>query len=256
MLSKKRLHHIVQGSDPAYGKSFTFIIQFLIVLSLITFSIETLPNLDPLLKKILVIIEVVTVLIFTAEYLLRLWVAEKRLQFAFSFYGLIDLCAILPFYIVSGLDLRTVRIFRFLRLIRVLKLLRYSQSLKRFRRALIIVKEDLILFGFIALILLYLSAVGIYYFEHAAQPELFQSIFHCLWWAVTTLTTVGYGDMYPITMGGKIFTFLILSIGLGAVAVPTGLFASALGQARKDTEQAYITPANEPESGRDNKSPQ
>ena len=80
---------------------------------------------------------------------------------------------------------------------------------------------------------MYLSAVGIYYFEHEAQPELFQSIFHCLWWAVTTLTTVGYGDMYPITAGGKIFTFMILTIGLAVIAVPTGLFASALAQDRK-----------------------
>lgn len=79
-------------------------------------------------------------------------------------------------------------------------------------------------------IMLYLSAVGIYYFEHQAQPELFQSVFHSLWWAVTTLTTVGYGDMYPITVGGRIFTFFVLMIGLGIVAVPTGLIASAMSK--------------------------
>jgi voltage-gated potassium channel len=82
--------------------------------------------------------------------------------------------------------------------------------------------------------MLYLSAVGIYYFEHVAQPKQFKSVFHSLWWAVTTLTTVGYGDMYPITAGGKIFTFFVLMIGLGIVAVPTGLVASALSQVRKD----------------------
>lgn len=109
--------------------------------------------------------------------------------------------------------------------------------MKRFRDALLSVKEELILFGFIVLILLYLSAVGIYYFENAAQPELFKSIFHCLWWAVTTLTTVGYGDMYPITAGGKIFTFVILTIGLAVIAVPTGLFASALAQDRAVNEK-------------------
>ena len=79
-----------------------------------------------------------------------------------------------------------------------------------------------------------MAGVGIYYFENSAQPEYFQSIFHSLWWAVTTLTTVGYGDMYPITMGGKIFTFIVLFIGLGVVAIPAGIVASALSEAREE----------------------
>jgi voltage-gated potassium channel len=81
---------------------------------------------------------------------------------------------------------------------------------------------------------LYLSAVGIYFFEHQAQPEQFKSVFHCLWWAVATLTTVGYGDVFPITAGGRIFTFFVLMVGLGIVAVPAGLVASALSQARRE----------------------
>ncbi len=92
------------------------------------------------------------------------------------------------------------------------------------------------MFGFVAIIMLYLSAVGIYYCENEAQPELFKSVFHSLWWAVTTLTTVGYGDMFPVTIFGKIFTFIILIIGLGIVAIPTGLFASALSQVRREEE--------------------
>ncbi len=81
---------------------------------------------------------------------------------------------------------------------------------------------------------MYLSAVGIHYFENAAQPEQFKFVFHSLWWSVATLTTVGYGDIYPITAGGRIFTFFVLMIGLGVVAIPAGLVASALSQARKD----------------------
>ena len=88
--------------------------------------------------------------------------------------------------------------------------------------------------SFVSLILLYLSAVGIYFFENQAQPEQFKSVFHCLWWAVTTLTTVGYGDVFPITAGGRIFTFFVLMVGLGIVAVPAGLVASALSQARRE----------------------
>jgi voltage-gated potassium channel len=225
---------VINDTDNSYGKVFAFTIQLLIITSLITFTIDTLPDLSGSTKELLGYIEVFTVIIFTIEYLLRILIAEKKLSFLLSFYGLIDLAAILPFYISSGLDLRAVRIFRLLRLVRILKLFRYNQAIKRFHRALIIAKEELILFGFVAMIMLYLSAVGIYYFENSAQPDQFKSVFHSLWWAVTTLTTVGYGDMFPVTAGGKFFTFLVLMVGLGIVAVPTGLIASALSQAREE----------------------
>ena len=98
-------------------------------------------------------------------------------------------------------------------------------------------KEEVMIFFLATLILLYFSAVGIYYFEHEAQPDHFQSIFHSLWWAVATLTTVGYGDVYPVTAGGKLFTFLILMCGLGIVAVPAGLVAAALSKVRDEEER-------------------
>nr|WP_202862900.1 ion transporter [Microbulbifer sp. A4B17] len=193
---------------------------------------NTFPGLTQEQKRILNFFEVFSVVIFTFEYICRVYAAQNRLNFIFSFYGLIDLMAFLPFYMASGMDLRALRIVRLFQVFRVLKLLRYSKAVARFSRAFRMVKEELVLFGVTALILLYLSAVGIYYFESAAQPEQFKSIFHSLWWAVTTLTTVGYGDMYPVTLGGRIFTFFVLLIGLGVVAIPTGLVASALSKAR------------------------
>lgn len=234
MIRREAIRGIIDNTENTPGKVFAYSIQFLIIVSLVTFSIDTLPDLAPRTKEVLRLIEVITVVIFTIEYILRLIVAEKAFKFVFSFYGLVDLVAILPFYIASGLDLRAVRVFRLLRLLRILKLLKYNEAINRFRRALVIAKEELILFGMVAGILLYLSAVGIYYFENGTQPEQFKSVFHSLWWAVTTLTTVGYGDMYPITAGGRIFTFFVLMIGLGIVAVPTGLVASALSQVRDE----------------------
>ncbi len=230
----KKIKGIIENPQTIQGKIFALAIQFLIIISLITFSIDTLPNLSVATKKILRTIEIVTVIIFTFEYLTRIFVADNKLKFVFSFFGVVDLFAILPFYIASGIDLRAVRIFRLLRLFRILKLLRYSEAIGRFHRAFLIAKEELILFSFVSLILLYLSAVGIYFFENQAQPEQFKSVFHCLWWAVTTLTTVGYGDVFPITAGGRIFTFFVLMVGLGIVAVPAGLVASALSQARRE----------------------
>ena len=208
--------------------------QALIITSLITFSVSTLPDISNYTIRVLRAIEIVTVLIFTVEYLARIYVANNKIAYIFSFYGLIDVLAILPFYISSGVDLRVLRIFRLLRLFRILKLFRYNQAIGRYHRAFVIAKEELVLFSAVSMILLYLSSVGIYYFENTAQPEQFKSVFHSLWWAVVTLTTVGYGDIYPVTVGGRIFTFIVLMVGLGIVAVPAGLVASALSQAHSE----------------------
>jgi voltage-gated potassium channel len=209
-----------------------FLIQLLIVLSLISFAIETLPDLSKTSRQWLRYFEVFTVIVFTVEYISRIALSKITRAYIFSFFGIVDILAILPFYLSTGLDLRSLRAFRLLRLFRLLKLARYSEAMQRFHRAFLIAREELILFGVTALILLYLSAIGIHYFESEAQPEVFASVFHCLWWAIVTFTTVGYGDVYPVTLGGRVFTFLVLIVGLGIVAVPTGLFASALSKAR------------------------
>ncbi len=226
------LRNIVDSCDSKAGRCFDLTIQLLIVISLIAFAIDTLPDVSPELRRFLRHLEVITVAIFTLEYFLRILVAPNRIRFIFSFYGIVDLLAIAPFYLVPGLDLRSARVFRMLRLVRILKLARYSIALRRMHRAILIAREELILFFLVTVSLLYFAAVGIYSFENEAQPEAFQSVFHSLWWAVTTLTTVGYGDIYPITVGGRIFTFIILLIGLGVVSVPAGIFASALSKAR------------------------
>ena len=111
---------------------------------------------------------------------------------------------------------------------------------------MIIAREEVVLFLCAAGIVLYLAAVGIYYFENETQPKVFASVFHSLWWAVSTLTTVGYGDVYPVTLGGKIFTFFVLLIGLGIVSVPAGLVASALSKAREMEENTQLTQDTSP----------
>lgn len=227
------LRDTITNIESKNGRRFDIVIQVLIVLSLIAFSIETLPDLSETTKEYLYYFEVFCVAIFSAEYLLRLIYAKKKLGYIFSFYGIIDLLAILPFYLSFGIDLRSVRIFRILRVFRILKLARYNNAINRFKEAAISAREEIVLFIILTGILLYLSAFGIYIFENEAQPEKFASVFHSLWWAVSTLTTVGYGDVYPITMGGKIFTFCILIIGLGIVTVPAGIVASALSNSVK-----------------------
>ncbi len=227
------IKQIIENNDTPQGRIFDLFIQLLIIVSLISFSIETLPHLSAKSIQILNYIELFIVLIFTVEYIARITVADKKIKYIFSFFGIVDLLAILPFYLPIVLDLRSIRIVRLLRLFRAFKLLRYNTAVHRFHAALKIAKEELVLFGIVASMAFYVAAVGIYYFENTAQPEAFSSIFQSMWWAVVTLTTVGYGDVYPVTNGGKIFTFFVLMVGIGIVTVPAGLVASALSRARE-----------------------
>lgn len=238
---KKKLKSIIEDNSTTAGKYFDSLIQLLILLSLVCFSIETFPDNSEQAKTILHFIDLIIVVIFSIEYLLRIYVADNKLKYILSFYGIIDLIAILPFYLHFAIDLRALRVFRVFRVFRALKLIRYSRAIHRFHIAARIVKEEIILFFIICTILIFLSAEGIYYFENEAQPESFKSIFHSLWWAIVTLTTVGYGDVYPITVGGKIFTFFVLIVGIGIVTIPAGLVATALTKAREIEESEKNT---------------
>ena len=230
---KKKLRAIVEDNTTRKGKYFDYFIQLIIVLSLISFSLETLPNISEEFRLVLEKFEFVSIVIFSIEYVLRVLVTKKPLRYIFSFYGIIDILAILPFYLNRFLDLRFLSAFRVFRIFSALKLIRYNKALNRFSVAFKIVKEELVLFFIVILIMLFIVSAGIYSFENEAQPEIFKSVFHSGWWSIVTLTTVGYGDVYPITLGGKVFTFFVLMIGIGVVAVPAGLVGTALSKARE-----------------------
>tara|TARA_B100000963_G_C22498318_1_gene612551 strand:+ start:253 stop:984 length:732 start_codon:yes stop_codon:yes gene_type:complete len=229
---KDKIDKIVETRESKAGLYFDYAIQVLILLSVASFTIETLPDLTAETINYLETFELVCILIFSLEYLIRLYIAKNKLKFITSFYGIIDILAILPFYLTLGFDLRSARVLRFLRLFRLIKLIRYNKAIRRFQTAFMMIKQELVMFSMVSLILFYLSAVGIYYFENSVQPESFSSVFSSLWWSVVTLTTVGYGDIVPITIGGRIFTFIILMIGLGIIAIPSGMISSALTEAR------------------------
>tara|TARA_B100000035_G_scaffold312841_1_gene325183 strand:+ start:893 stop:1546 length:654 start_codon:yes stop_codon:yes gene_type:complete len=213
------------------NKTIEIAIQILIVLSLICFTVETIPGLNPDTYKLLNTLEIIFVAIFTLEYAARVYLAKKKLKFIFSFFGLIDLIAILPFYLSLGFDLRTVRAVRFIRVFRLLKLTRYNSAVNFLRDAFRESKEELLVFTFLASSLLYLTSVGIYYFEKDLQPEEFGSVPQALWWSVVTLTSVGYGDVTPISTAGKIFTSIILFLGIGLISVPSAIMVSAFSKA-------------------------
>ncbi|PKR81508.1 ion transporter [Brumimicrobium salinarum] len=237
---KTKLRKIVDDNTTKKGKIFDYIIQFLIYLSLTAYAIETLPNLSKITISILYWIETVCILLFTIEYLLRIYIAKNSFKYIFSFYGIIDFLAIIPFFLTATYDLMALRAFRIFRIFRAFKLIRYNKALNRFNIVAKLIREEVILFLIVTGIFIFLASAGIYYFENKAQPELFASIFHSGWWAIVTLTTVGYGDVYPITVGGKIFTFFMLMVGVGIVTIPAGLVASALTKARQMEDEALL----------------
>jgi len=223
-----KVKRLIEDVDSPSGRWFNVAIGLVIITSIAAFSVETLPGQSPQMQAALNIFEIVTVAIFSAEYIARFVVAERKLKFVFSFFGIVDLLAIAPFFLALGVDLRTVRVIRLMRVFRVFKFARYSQAIRRYRNAFVSIREELVIYLFATTMLIFLSSVGIYYFENEAQPEKFASVFHCLWWSVVTLTTVGYGDVYPITVGGRLLTGLLLMFGVGVVAVPSALLAAAL----------------------------
>jgi voltage-gated potassium channel len=232
---KKKIYQLINKNQ-----IFIKFIYGLIILNVITLILESFKELSISFSDYFYYFEVFSVIIFSIEYLLRLWTSDldktlkgnslrKRLKFAFSTLGLIDLIAILPFYLplIFPFDLRILRILRLFRLLRIFKLGRYSKSLNTITSVLKNTKSELAITGFVAFILLVLSSTIMYYFENEVQPEKFASIGHSFWWAVATLTTVGYGDVFPITAMGKIMSGIIALIGIGFIALPTGIISSA-----------------------------
>ena len=243
-MTKKRIYEIMEMTSPddVLSKIFYSFMVTLILLNIMAVTLETVESLSVHYTFYFDVFEAFSVVIFTSEYILRLWACtadEKftnsvtgRIRFLVTPLALIDLIAILPFYLpmVFPLDLRFIRVLRLFRVFRVFKMGRYSESFKTFSNVLRAKKEDLAITVFSVLILLQIASSLMYYAEHAAQPELFSSIPAAMWWGVTTLTTVGYGDIYPVTVLGKGLGAVISLLGIGLFALPAGILASGFAE--------------------------
>ena len=226
---------------------------FLILLNVIAVIMETVQPIYMEHQTFFYYFDVISIFIFTVEYALRVWTCTEeeryrhpvfgRIRYIFSLGALIDLLAILPFYIhiVATLDLRMLRILRLLRLFRVFRLTAYMKSARLIVNVFKSRVNELLLSLVLLFFLLIISSCLIYFVEHVAQPDKFVSIPDTLWWSIITLTTVGYGDMIPITSVGKILTGVILLSGVALFALPAGIItAGFLEESRKAKKHTHI----------------
>lgn len=229
-------------------------IAALIILNVVAVTMETVAELRAQIRWLFFAIDAFSVAVFSVEYVLRVWSAVEierfrrpivgRLRYMVTFYALIDLLAILPFYLeyvlhrLITVDLRMLRGLRLIRLLRVLKLGRYSEPLAMLVRVARAKRDEMwVSVSVISLILLMSSAL-MYFLEHDDQPEAFPNIPAALWWGVATLTTVGYGDVYPITAVGKLCAAVIALLGIGLVALPSGLIVAGFVEEMEARRQA------------------
>ena len=251
---QQRIYELLEVSHPDDSASrFTDLFLFvLIALNVVAVIVETVEDLATQFAPISLFFEVFSVAVFTMEYVLRLWTCTAdpryshpisgRLRFAGSWHAVVDLLAILPFYLPMFLpiDLRVLRALRFFRLLRFLKLTRYSESMRIFGKVLRGERTELMIALFVAGVLLVLGSSFLYIVEHEAQPDAFSSIPAAMWWGVATLTTVGYGDVYPVTPLGRLLGAIVAIMGIGMFALPAGILASGfareMGKRRSEPE--------------------
>jgi len=226
------------GVNNSHHRYFEIFIIVLIVLSILEIVLESYSHIELKFHNQFKVFETFAVIVFSLEYLLRLWTADlkypnhniisSRIKFATSSNGIIDLLAVLPFYLplIFKIDLRFLRVLRVFRLFRIFKLNRYSKALQLLSSIIKEKKSEILITLFINVILILMSSTIMYNLENAVQPDKFPNIVETFWWAIATLTTVGYGDVYPLTALGKIMSGIIATLGIGLVALPTGIISA------------------------------
>ncbi|MDE6661841.1 MAG: ion transporter [Lachnospiraceae bacterium] len=236
---KRRVFKIIQIGNMSDIPSMCFDI-FIIIVILANISVTFFQTFEEAAgyEGMIAAVELVTMIIFLIEYILRIWTAdclypEKSypvavLRFAVSFYGVVDLLTILPYFCPFFIPSGAVA-FRMLRVVRILHLFRINSRYDAFNVITEVLKDKsnaLISSIFLVLVLMLASSLCMYGLEHEAQPENFSNAFSGIWWSVATLLTVGYGDIYPITIGGRLMAIVISFLGVGMVAIPTGIISA------------------------------
>ena len=233
---RDRLHTIVFEADTKEGKLFDVILLYTIVASIVIVMLDSVPSISSKYHDVLLVIEWTITIFFTLEYLLRIWMVNKPWKYALSFMGLVDLLSILPTYFSLFMEgseyLIVIRAMRLMRVFRILKLSRFLGETETFTSALNRSRYKITVFLIFTCIVVTIVGTLMYLIE---GPENgFANIPHSIYWAIVTLTTVGYGDISPATPLGQFIASLIMLLGYGVIAVPTGIVTAELVQNDKN----------------------
>lgn len=222
---KQKVNIIIYGVNTRTGKAFDIALLVAIMLSVFTIMLETVEGVDLLYHNELVVLEWIFTIIFTLEYALRIFVSKKPIKYIFSFYGIIDLLSLIPMFLSIFLGgshiLSSLRILRLLRLFRVFRLMEFMQESAKLKIALMASKAKILVFLYTVSIIAILIGTVMYYIE--GPHNGFTSIPRSVFYTIVTLTTVGYGDMVPATTLGQFLSMVLMVIGYGIIAVPTGI---------------------------------
>ncbi len=233
---RSRLHEVIFEADTPVGKAFDILLLWAILLSVLAVMLESVPTIGQPYQRILRLIEWGFTILFTLEYLLRLLTVRVPWRYALSFYGLVDLLAIIPTYLslmLAGTHyFLVIRILRLLRVFRVFKLVRYTSEAQILLTALRASRPKITVF--LGAVLSMVVVIGSLMYMIEGEENGFSSIPKGIYWAIVTLTTVGYGDITPQTAFGQFLSAIVMIIGYGIIAVPTGIVSAELAQAMRE----------------------
>lgn len=232
---KNKLYQIIFEAETPNGKLFDVVLLITIVLSVICVSLESVDSISLKYGVLLRSLEWIFTILFTIEYFLRIWIIKNPFKYIFSFWGIVDFLAILPTYLLFIFNLQFLMIIRVIRLIRLFRILHLSSYIRGGQTMIIALRKSIPkIVVFLLTVLLFVIVIGtiMYIVEGPLgnNTEGFESIPNSIYWAIVTLTTVGYGSAVPVTAFGKLFASLIMLLGYGIIAVPTGIVASSVSK--------------------------
>ena len=243
---RQKIHEIIFEADTTNGKLFDVILLVAILLSIIGVMLESVDEIDKKYHELIIAFEWGFTILFTIEYFFRIYAVNRPFKYIFSFMGIVDLLAIIPTYLIfifpAAHSLSVIRAIRLIRIFRIFKLSRYLRGAHTMQIALRSSRPKIIVFLLSIMLLVIILGTLMYIIENSVRTNGFENIPNSIYWSIITLTTVGYGNIVPMTILGKIVASFIMILGYGIIAVPTGIVTAEFSRKRKEKVNTQVCP--------------